>query len=914
MFVYSTRRSWQPRKSKMANKKICLTVHALLTTGMCLVAEGAPPIAYQVHSWNIPSEDGVKAVRDFGLQSGVPIGCEAGLLKGKRLNALSGTWSVDDALQHLLQGTGFRYIYNANGRAVSVIADPTPPVRKDQETAPQKQSLPVHAQPATSALLFEEIVVTAQKRPELLQDVPVSAQVIGSDELTQYNLRSFEEVASTVPSVHISNTGSGGQIFVRGVGSGSNSTFDQSVGVFLDDIYHGRAHTTGAIFLDLDHVEVLKGPQSTFFGNNAIAGALNVIAAKPSFGGIDGGVRALYGEFDQYTTEGFVNVPVGETFALRVAATADGTNGWQKNNFAGENQPHERNQAGRLSLRWRLNDDLDATLKLEGSNNVTHDGYAIADCPPPAPFVPGGFCKLALAQGLPTGIGTDANTTIRGGGIDLSTFEDVLTINYTLGDQVITAVTGYYKYDFAQRVDAAGVPFDQFNLALGEQYHQFSQELRFTSPAGRVLEYLGGLYFQTDHIDGQPSDLSYFFLSPTIQGNPRLAALTPYLPLGNTQEYTQEEHSYAAFGSLGWRITERLKVTGGIRGSWVYKNDSLASIYGKATQDFGGIVPLPANLQPLAGAVLGANNIATGSGSYDGYIPSAIVQYSIASPAMAYVRFDKGFLAGIPLEIASPGIPASSLKSEHVNSYEVGLKSQWLDRRLRLNFDVFRSDYRDLQVVSGVFNPQGALITVLSNAAQTRSQGIEWDGEWVAGRHFRITLNATYLDSKFVRYPNVSDTQLQTFCHARANLGNTGCIAAFGGNGDPGGLQDLSGKPTGFAPRWSGSLTGTFTADLPRAFHFTGDLSAYYSTWYYDANVGTDDPLLTQPGYVRLDARLSLEIPGRQWAFDVIGKNLTSRLITQAGTGATALPTSLGSLIVQEQAPRNVAAQVRYRF
>jgi outer membrane receptor protein involved in Fe transport len=312
--------------------------------------------------------------------------------------------------------------------------------------------------------------------------------------------------------------------------------------------------------------------------------------------------------------------------------------------------------------------------------------------------------------------------------------------------------------------------------------------------------------------------------------------------------------------------------------------------------------------------VLGANNIATGSGSYDGYIPSANIQYSFTPKVMAYARFDKGFLAGIPLEIASSGIPASSLKSEHVNSYEVGFKSQWFDGHVRSNIDVFRSDYRDLQVTSGVFNPQGALIDVLSNASRTRSQGVEWDGEWVTGRYFRISLNTTYLDSKFVGYPNVTETQLQTFCHTKTNLGDTGCIVAFGGNGDPGALQDLSGKPTGFAPRWSGSLTGTLTADLPRAFHFTGDLSAYYSTWYYDANVGTDDPLLTQSGYIRLDLRLSLETPGRGWGVDIIGKNLTSRLITQGGTGATALPTSLGSLVVQEQAPRNVAAQVRYRF
>jgi len=145
-----------------------------------------------------------------------------------------------------------------------------------------------------------------------------------------------------------------------------------------------------------------------------------------------------------------------------------------------------------------------------------------------------------------------------------------------------------------------------------------------------------------------------------------------------------------------------------------------------------------------------------------------------------------------------------------------------------------------------------------------------------------------------VRYPGVSPTQLQS-------------LNGFG-------AQDLSGQPTEFAPKWSGDLTATYSTDLARQFRFTAELSSYFSTTYNYANNGTDDPLLDQAGYARLDTRLSLETPNRRWAFDVIGKNLTDRIIIAGGTGGTSLPSSLGSLLLRREQGRNVAAQVRYRW
>jgi iron complex outermembrane receptor protein len=756
---------------------------------------------------------------------------------------------------------------------------------------------------------LEEIVVTAQKRQENLQDVPVSVQVVSGQTMQLQNLNSLEDVGQIVPSVHINATGSGGQIFIRGIGSGTSQTFDQSVGMFIDDIYHGRARITGATFLDLDHLEILKGPQSTFFGNNAIAGAFNILAKKPD-DTFDGYVRALYGQFGQYAAEGAVNVPIDEVLAVRFAGSFTGLDGWQKNPYAGEDQPHQDNKAGRVTLLFKPSTDFDATLKIEGSSNHDEDGSLIADCPPQTPFVPAGFCKTAIGLGLPTGLDSDRNTTNSGQGVDLSTFEDVLTMNLRRWGDTFTSVTGFYNYHFNQNVDADGTPDTLLNLQISEKYHQVSQEFRVVSPTGQPIEYLAGVYYQHDQLYGDPADLNYFFLNPTILSKPTLAALVPYLPLAGAGSNLQDENDYAVFGSATWNATDRLKVSAGLRGSWVDKSLTANNFYGTATQTYGGAVALPTNLQPLAAAVLGAQNSFAGTRSDNAWMPSAKIQYELVPAAMLYFSYAKGFKAGVPTGGTTNGVAVPPVLPEHVNAYEAGIKSKWFDNRLLLNLDVFRSDYTDQQVESAIFTPLGVPVFEVTNAGSSRSQGVEFEGQWAISSNWRLSSNVTYLDSYYVSYPNVTLTGVQTYC--RANPAVAYCAMQFPG-GVPA-LQDLSGHPTEFAPRWSGDLSAAYGVDLPGNYRLSAETGAYFTSTYNYANNGTDDDLLEQGGYVRLDGRLSFESVDQRWAVDIIGKNLTDRIIVAAGTGGTSLPSSLGSLLLQRQETRNFAVQFRYHW
>jgi outer membrane receptor protein involved in Fe transport len=321
-------------------------------------------------------------------------------------------------------------------------------------------------------------------------------------------------------------------------------------------------------------------------------------------------------------------------------------------------------------------------------------------------------------------------------------------------------------------------------------------------------------------------------------------------------------------------------------------------------------VPLPADLQALAAKVLGAQKTPWSDQQSDNAVmPSGSIEYKLDKAALLYFTYSRGFLAGIPNGGVLNGLTTPSIRPEYVNAYEAGVKSDLFHEHLRLNLDVFRSNYTDLQVANSLFNTAGVPVTVVTNAGSSRSQGVEFAAQWAVGG-FQLRSAITYLNARYVSYPNVTLTAVQSFCRTNKTLPY--CQQAF-----PGGvpiLQDLSGQPTGFAPNWSGSLTAAYRASLPRGYHFITEADVYASSWYFYGNNGTDDPEQVQPGYARLDGRLTLESPNAHWAVDVVLKNLTDRLIVGGGSGGTSLPTATGSILVQTEQPRNVAVQARYQW
>jgi outer membrane receptor protein involved in Fe transport len=421
-----------------------------------------------------------------------------------------------------------------------------------------------------------------------------------------------------------------------------------------------------------------------------------------------------------------------------------------------------------------------------------------------------------------------------------------------------------------------------------ERYRQASQELRISSPVGQPIEYLTGVYLQSDHLTSD-EEFGYYFLTPKLK---TIAPFAPYLPLGQQVNFTQNELTYSAFGSVAWNITEQLKLSGGLRGISDHKSYDWNLFYGTQTQTYGGIVPLPGAVATLPNALgIGTVGALSGSRTDRALMPSAQLQYKVLPSAMVYFSYSRGFKAG-GFNGADTSAVASRIpfKPEHVNAYEAGIKSKWFDNRVLINLDAFYMDYKDLQVANTIVQTNGAVIGLVNNAATSVSKGVEFEGEWLITRDIHFDADVTYLDAYYEQYPNASPDAMQQLEHLV--------------------VQNLSGRPTAYAPKWSGSVRGSYRAHLPRDLSLTTELRAYFTSSYF-FGTGTDDPLISQRDYTRLDGRMTLDFPDGRWAVDLLGKNLTGRVIL---ADAFPMATSLGSVEGNRVEPRSVAVQVRYRW
>ena len=748
-----------------------------------------------------------------------------------------------------------------------------------------------------------DIVVTAQRRAESLQRVPVSVEVVSQEAIRAQNIVSLVSLARQNPSIKVQGSGRSSNFYIRGTGSGESQAFDQSVGTFIDDIYHGRSRFSEATFLDIDRVEILKGPQSTFFGNNAIAGAINITTVKPG-DDISGFMRALISPTSgenggQYALEGAITLPVTQDFGVRVAGTMNGQRGYLRNVNTGRFAPNQDNFAFRATARYAPGAGFDVTLKGEYGENINKGGLVLRQtfCPPDAPFTAAGFCAINLAAGAPNGLDSSRYTSNAGNLIKLKTGESVLTVNYDLGGPTLTSVSGYYGYNFLLNLDNDGTARELLNVQAPERYRQFSQELRLASATGGTFDYLAGLYYQGDKLDIR-QDVGFFFLTPNLASPAVFAPLRPFLPIGQSVTAVQREDVYSAFGSLTFNASERLKFEVGLRGSITKKRFDWALALGTASQSYGAVAAFPAALQRLAGAIgIGTPGTVKLSRTDKALLPSARVQYELADDVMAYVSYTRGFKAGGFSVAELSANPANyPFAPEFVNAYETGLKSRFLDRRLLLNLAAFRNDFSDLQVVINGTNAAGAPVNFVRNAASSRAQGVELEAQAVLSDLFRLSASGTYLDSTYRRYPNAGATYAQQFAAIQAGRNPSAAV------------QDLSGKHTLYAPRWSGTVTGTLTVPVS-TIKLTAEATGIFSSSYH--TIFTLDPLADQGGYSRLDARVSIEAIDGRLAFDVIGKNLTNTTVL---TFSGYQPNSRGSFFQDRQPFRNVAFQVRYKF
>lgn len=752
------------------------------------------------------------------------------------------------------------------------------------------------AQDAGSAADGNEIVVTAQGREQRLNDVPVSVSVVGGLDLQKQNITGLEALSIRQPNFRIARSPASDYVVVRGIGSSANIGFEQSVGTFVDGLYRGRSRATRAALFDLDRVEILKGPQTTFFGNNSIAGALNISTRKPGSEFAMNGTASYMPNTGEYLVEAGVTVPLNDRLSIRVAGRQSGMDGYIKNVQRNDEGPHESNQIGRVALAWKPVDGvaIDARVDVSRMRQTGVFDIELLECPPPAPFSgPAGACNRYL----------QANSGVVDSTLDWTSAANPSYFNYDMveamwsaridaGENLLTLTTGYFHHSYDLLNDPVPIPGKQGGSAVGmdmalpivlsEKYRQFSQEVRFASPEDRWLSFMFGAYYQHGQLDVDLKQGYYF--APVAAATGGLVPTAT--PIAGTIVSQERSDLFSAFAALTVNPTEKLHLSIGGRFSLVDKHAQRATQIGTAgsVPSDANFVPLTVGLTQLYGATgLDPGNYAAPHRSDSAFLPSVNLRYDIADGAMVYASYVEGFKAGG----FSIGTTNSSFDPEHVKSYELGLKADLFDRAMTLTLAGFYSKYRDLQETATVTS--GSVVRqVVTNAANSTVKGVELGLTLRPVPNLTLTGNVAYLSSRYADYPNAPCTTAQQAVSSVCT-------------------QNLSGEVRAFAPKFSGNVGIAYTQPIGD-YELTFDASTYFTTRFLQ--VATGDYRISQPGNAKLDLRLGFGPANGRWEVAILAKNLTNTLT--AGYRQI-VPSATGSIAALADPPRSIGFQVSFR-
>lgn len=789
----------------------------------------------------------------------------------------------------------------------------------------------------TQSPMLEEIIVTAQKRQQSLQDVSVSVNVLNGEKILDAGITKVEDLQAYVPNLTMSETGIGTNIYIRGLGSGINQGFEQSVGMYKDGVSHGRAQLSRAPFLDLERVEVLRGPQNILYGRNSIAGAISLISAKPT-DEFEGMFSMTYEpEYGEQVGDIVLSGPLSETFSARLAHRTRRLDGYIEN-LDGGDEPQRDEQTSRLSLLWEPNDKLSASLIYEHSDfDITGRQIEIIGDSPSSNAAFGGanWSQFLLSLNalnpftgaaqtstsvLDTSINFDRSSN--GDFSNNSTDSISLTVDYDIGDIQLTSITSSLKYDYSELCDCDFTSADVFFVESDEDYEQFSQEFRLTSAGGQTIDWMAGVYYQSSELDFNDA----FVTSPDAVVGNVLDTVLPGLfigiyPAGSAQQlnnfaaprtFNQDSDLLSGFLQVTWNISDSTRITAGGR----YSNEEKEA---SRTLDFtdGDGNTLPYDDLFIPNTTMGVDYILgqvlrvvrhdlDGDREESKFAPSFTFEQDVFDDSMAYATWSRGFKSGgydvrsnAPPQVTTlnPAFPAVvpagtfEYEEEEAETLEVGLKSRLLDNSLELNMAAFYTSYEDLQV--SIFD--GTLGFNVGNAAEATSMGVEIDGRWATSENLTLSGSIAWLDFEFDDYPNGQCTQAE-----RIATGEDLC--------------DYAGLSNQYVADFSGFLSADHRIALTESLELNSVLDIIYSSEYNPSQ--NLDPAVEEDGYTKLNLRFSLSDIDDTWELSVLGKNLTDEeIVTYANDTplSATLTESIGYYGFLE-APRTIAIQGTFRF
>jgi iron complex outermembrane receptor protein len=661
-----------------------------------------------------------------------------------------------------------------------------------------------------------DIIVTAQRQEQKLQDVPVSVTAFGSEQLRANNIETVADIALRTPGLAASAVDPINTNFaMRGIGSApgisQNAGGDPSVVVFVDGVYAGRGSTPDLDALDLERVEVLRGPQGTLFGKNAIGGLIQFVSRKPS---ADNSFyfEGTYGNYDRVGVVARGNMALTDKIYLSAGLSHKQRDGFEFNETTGNDVNDLNLTTGRLALRLVPTDTLDIILRADVSRQDQKGNPRHNNCD--ASFNGGVHC-----------VGINPDPRVVNAYIDGMIKRTIQSysaeINLDLPFGTLTSLTALRKVDFQFETPFFSNPVNPPNQIEStdfgdEDNKQFSQELRLAFDAfdGRLNGQTGLYYLKedTDRIQGQIQD----FATPAISG----IGIFPQ---------SVNARSFAIFGQLDYEIVPSLTATLGARMTWEKKSGRFAGYKG----DDGPGVP------PPLGTPAGYD--VTASQKWKAFTPRFALNWKATDDVLLYASAARGYKSGGFQGLSGTAEGASTpYDPEFAWGYEVGAKTEWFDRRLRFNVALFQTDYSDLQVSQLV----PLCCVVVSNAAKAKIKGAEVEVLARPFEGFQLDGSYAWLDAKFTEYSI------------------------------PG--QAYTGNRLPRSPKNKFNIGGQYEAPIG---DLSAKLRVDYS-WVDDAFFEASNiPQQLWPSHENLDARLSIAGPDERWELSLWGKNLTDELV-----------------------------------
>ncbi|MBB6095808.1 outer membrane receptor protein involved in Fe transport [Povalibacter uvarum] len=782
-----------------------------------------------------------------------------------------------------------------------------------------------NAQPeAAEAGSLEEVVVTAQKREESLSDVPIAITAISADKLQDAGIVSLEGMKNYAPSFLMQPTPQGNAISIRGIFSGTNAGFEQSVGTYVDGLYRGRGQQARTPFLDLERIEVLRGSQSILFGKNSVAGALNITSARPT-GSFEGSVSALYEpEYDEQLYTGVLSGPLGtDRLRGRVAARYREYGGNIENLTKLVDESEQEESQVRAWLEFDLTDNVELALKAEHSKfDSTGRPYEVVDdraaLPSATRPVTATYAQTLRALGADASVLNNFPDGKRSA--DAAEFSDNemneygFFVDWQLGEHTLTAITGYSEYEFGESTDADITGAPVLVQSVDEEFEQVSQELRLTSPTGGRIEYLAGVYWEKTELDSLTKIPFYSntLLIPILTAQVGATAASQLSDTDGPRTFSQESESYAGFVHVTWNITDALRSNVGLRYTKEDKTASRAVRYtdlnGAPLDSTTVIAGLPPSFYTLGidtraevVAFLNrsllqkvAHNISD-ERSEDHVLPSVGLQYDITDDVMTYATWTKGAKGGgyDSISNAPPGQGGSfEFEPEKAENYEIGAKMTFAGQ-LEVNLAAYYTEFDDLQV--SVFN--GVSYNV-SNAGAAEIKGVELDSRWRATSNLLFSAAVAWTDFEFTEFSGAP-------CPIEPSTATA-----------PAGVTcDNAGKPNQYVADWTASASADYRIPMGSRFELRTVLDAYYTGDYFASpNL---DPKQTQEAYTKLNGRISFGRADSAWDIALVGKNLTDERIMPYGADlplANSLTRGGFAAMRYIEPGRSVAVQANFRF